>query len=164
MGPHRAIKRIGDAMRREMGDRRTAPRRRPSPPPRRGSPPPRRTSPGRTRGAPGGRGGLGSGAGGRDEREAKELALARPGGGGRRSASKDRRGKEKERRKESRGRREAEAMVEREKEDRGAGRNPGTARKKSAYNFPGLNLGGTAFPLPSRDICYPKAAGGEPEP
>ena len=94
----------------------------------------------------------------------RELALARPGGGGRRSVSEDRRGKEKERRRESKGRREAEAMAEREKEDRGAGRNPGMAKKKSAFNFPGLNPGGTAFPFPSRDICYPKAAGGEPEP
>ena len=64
VGPHRAIKKIGDAMRRERGGRRTAPRRRTSPPPRRSSPPPRRTSPGRTRGAPVGRGGVGSGAGG----------------------------------------------------------------------------------------------------
>ena len=94
----------------------------------------------------------------------RELALARPGGGGRRSVSEDRRGKEKERRRESRGRREAEAMAEREKEDRGAGRNPGMAKKKSAFNFPGLNLGGTAFLFPSRDVCHPKAVGGEPEP
>ena len=65
-----------------------------------------------------------------------------------RSASKDRRGKEKERRRQSR---------ERERKDRGARRNPGTA-----FNFLGLNSGGTVFL--DRDICYPEVAGGEPEP
>ena len=83
-----------------------------------------------------------------------------------RSASKDRRGKEKERRRQSRGRWEAEAVAERERKDRGARRNPGTAKegkkKKSAFNFLGLNSGGTVFL--DRDICYPEVAGGEPEP
>ena len=37
-GPHRAIKKIGDAMRSERGGSRMAPRRRTSPPPRRTSP------------------------------------------------------------------------------------------------------------------------------
>ena len=81
VGPHRAIKKIADAMRRERGGSRTAPRRRTSPSPRRTSPPPRRTSPGRTRGAPGGRGGVGSGAGGREEREARKVLRLEAGAG-----------------------------------------------------------------------------------
>ena len=44
------------------------------------------------------------------------------------------------------------------------GEETGAASSGSWTNFLGLNLGGTAFPLPSWDICYPKAAGGEPEP
>ena len=65
VGPHRAIKKIGNAMRKERGGSRTAPRRRTSPPPRRTSPPTRTTSPG-SRGA-------GSGVVGRKEREARKV-------------------------------------------------------------------------------------------
>ena len=68
----------------------------------------------------------------------RELALVRLGEQGWRTAGEDRRGKEKERRGESRGRGEAKAVAERERADRGARRNLGTAKegkkKKSAFN------------------------------
>ena len=83
----------------------------------------------------------------------KELALARPGGGGRRSASEDRRGKEKERRRESRGRREAEAMAEREKEDRGDG------QEEVGLQLPGVEPGGHGVPVlvPGRPLPRARA-------